>query len=224
MELKIGENIKRLRREKGFTQEQLAELLNVSCAAVSKWESSYTYSDITLLMPIANVFNITLDELLGYSASQMEEEIETLIKKYNQMQYDGHFEEATAMLCDARKKYPNDYRIMHLYMWNLAGGTADNDNRVLKKNCEEFTSICDCILDGCTDEKIRLEAMTMKAKLLHANGNTKGALALLSNFPTWYESADQKSEQLFVKDSAEFGYWVRKNLYSLADFAADKGV
>ncbi len=38
MELKIGENIKRLRREKGMTQEQLAELLNITNAAVSKWE------------------------------------------------------------------------------------------------------------------------------------------------------------------------------------------
>lgn len=45
MKLKIGENIKRLRKQKGLTQEQLAELLNVSCAAVSKWESCDTYPD-----------------------------------------------------------------------------------------------------------------------------------------------------------------------------------
>jgi DNA-binding XRE family transcriptional regulator len=43
MELKIGNNIKRLRKNKGMTQEQLAELLNISSAAVSKWESGDTY-------------------------------------------------------------------------------------------------------------------------------------------------------------------------------------
>ena len=49
MELKIGENIRRLRKEKGLTQEKLAELLNVSCAAVSKWESSDTYRTLQCL-------------------------------------------------------------------------------------------------------------------------------------------------------------------------------
>jgi transcriptional regulator with XRE-family HTH domain len=55
MELKIGKNIRRLRRDKGMTQEQLAELLNISCAAVSKWESCDTYPDITMIFPLAHL-------------------------------------------------------------------------------------------------------------------------------------------------------------------------
>lgn len=224
MELKIGENIKRLRRDKGMTQEQLAELLNISCAAVSKWESCDTYPDITMIFPLAHLFEVSVDELMGYDAARTEVEIEGIISDYQQLQFNGRFKKATEILCKARKEYPNDYRIMHIYMWDLAGGSADNDPAVLTKHYDEFMQICDCILGGCTNEQIRLETLTMKAKLLYVKGGTPGALELLRNFPTWYQSSGQKIEQLFAKDTPEFRYWVRKNLYELADFAADKAV
>ena len=67
MEITIGENIKRLRLEKGITQEQLAEILNVSNAAVSKWERGGSFPDITLLFPLSDYFGISLDELMGHS-------------------------------------------------------------------------------------------------------------------------------------------------------------
>ena len=63
MEISIGENIRRLRKEKRMTQRELASRLNVSIQAVSKWERSYSYPDVTLLMPIADIFSVTLDEL-----------------------------------------------------------------------------------------------------------------------------------------------------------------
>ena len=55
MEMNIGTNIKRLRLAKGMTQEQLASLLSVSTAAVSKWEARNTYPDVTLLFPLAEL-------------------------------------------------------------------------------------------------------------------------------------------------------------------------
>ena len=66
MEITIGENIKRLRRERGMTQEQLAEKLNITNAAVSKWERGDSLPDITMLFPIADYFGISVDELMGY--------------------------------------------------------------------------------------------------------------------------------------------------------------
>ncbi len=65
MEIAIGENIKKLRRSKGITQEQLAEVLNVTNAAVSKWERGGSLPDITLLLPLAEYFGVSVDELLG---------------------------------------------------------------------------------------------------------------------------------------------------------------
>ena len=64
--LKIGEKIKSKRKEFEYTQEEIANILYVTKAAVSKWENGESYPDITLLPKIAQLFNITIDELFDY--------------------------------------------------------------------------------------------------------------------------------------------------------------
>ena len=76
MKMTIGANIKRLRSEKNVTQEQLSAAMNVTCAAVSKWERGETYPDITLLQPLAYYFGVTLDTLMGYDREKIQTEIE----------------------------------------------------------------------------------------------------------------------------------------------------
>ena len=66
-ELKIAEKIKEKRKERDFTQEKLANILGVTKAAVSKWENSESYPDITMLPKIAQLFHITMDDLFGYT-------------------------------------------------------------------------------------------------------------------------------------------------------------
>lgn len=63
--MSLSGNIKRLRLEKNLTQEQLATKLGVSAQAVSKWETSETYPDGALLVPLANELEVSLDELFG---------------------------------------------------------------------------------------------------------------------------------------------------------------
>ena len=65
MELKIGNNITRLRREKDVTQEDFAELLGVSSQSVSRWENGVCYPDMELIPAIANYFGVSVDELFG---------------------------------------------------------------------------------------------------------------------------------------------------------------
>ena len=64
--LKINENIARLRREKGITQEELAVALGVSNQAVSKWEAGKCCPDIEMLPELAGYFRVSIDELMGY--------------------------------------------------------------------------------------------------------------------------------------------------------------
>ena len=63
--MSLSGNIKRLRLKKNLTQEQLATKLGVSAQAVSKWETSETYPDGALLIPLANALEVSLDELFG---------------------------------------------------------------------------------------------------------------------------------------------------------------
>ncbi|MFA7700998.1 MAG: helix-turn-helix transcriptional regulator [Bacilli bacterium] len=65
MEESLRQRIARLRRNKGLTQEDLGDKVGVSSQAVSKWETDSSVPDVTLLVKIANIFDISVDELLG---------------------------------------------------------------------------------------------------------------------------------------------------------------
>lgn len=60
----FGNFLYQLRKEKGMTQFDLAEILGVTNKAVSKWESGTAFPETAQLVPIANIFNVTVDELL----------------------------------------------------------------------------------------------------------------------------------------------------------------
>ena len=63
----LNDTIRALRRERGMTQEQLAEAMNVSAAAVSKWENGQSVPDILVLTALADFFEVSLDALVGYT-------------------------------------------------------------------------------------------------------------------------------------------------------------
>ena len=62
----IGDTIRTLRKNKNMTQEELAEILQVSSQSVSKWENHLSVPDVAMLPIIARLFGITMDELFGY--------------------------------------------------------------------------------------------------------------------------------------------------------------
>ena len=77
----IGTNIKTYRKNKGFTQEELADLLNVTPQAVSKWESENSLPDTSMLIPLAQVLGVSTDALLGYDSLSENEEVIARVKE-----------------------------------------------------------------------------------------------------------------------------------------------
>ena len=71
MSLSLGKKISELRKEKGITQEELADKLGVSPQAVSKWEHDLSCPDIMSLPDIADIFGITIDELFGKTKQKL---------------------------------------------------------------------------------------------------------------------------------------------------------
>ena len=80
---KIGFFLKELRKEKGITQEEFAEELNVSGRTVSRWETGNNMPDISLLIEIADFFDVTIPEIInGERKSEiMNEEVKEVADK-----------------------------------------------------------------------------------------------------------------------------------------------
>ena len=223
MNIKISENIKRLRKTKKITQEGLAEIFNVTPAAVSKWENNETYPDITLLFPLSHFFGVSIDELMGYDYMVIEEEIKRVKEEIHNTWYvNNDWGKAKELVINARTSYPNDYEIMVNYLFFTTGGMADNDSSVLLQNEKEIIKVCDLILEGCDVENYRLEAINYKAKVLYAKGDEQVALELLNNFPSFYHTSGQKIEQLYKKGTNEYYNQLTFNLYELATFVGNK--
>ncbi len=111
----MGQIIKRLRKERNLTQEELAEHLGISAPAVSKWENNTAMPDISQVVPLANLFGVTTDVLFGTYGIEHENEVNSRLKEIYEI-YDSckHGDEgATALVIlekyrDAIRTYPNN--------------------------------------------------------------------------------------------------------------------
>lgn len=81
-QMKIGNFLKELRKEKGITQAQLSETLNVSARTVSRWETGSNMPDISILVDIADYYDISIPEIInGERKSEIMNEEERKIAK-----------------------------------------------------------------------------------------------------------------------------------------------
>lgn len=78
--MRIAENIMRLRKQKGVTQDEMATFLGVTKAAVSKWENGQSMPDIVMLPQLATYFDVTVDELIGYEPQLSKEQIQQIYR------------------------------------------------------------------------------------------------------------------------------------------------
>ncbi len=110
MSVDLAKIITSLRKEKGFTQEKLSEMLGVSTAAVSKWETGNSYPDIFLLPKIAEIMNVSVDYLLGYDSS-VSKNVDKIISSAEASNKSGNPDEAISILKMALVHYPNNDRL-----------------------------------------------------------------------------------------------------------------
>ena len=111
MKSNIAENIKLFRKEKGFTQEQLAEAMGVSVGAVSKWESGASVPELSLIMELADFFEVSVDSLLGFNLR--DNSAEETAERIDSLQDSKKYAEAIAEAEKALKKFPNNFRIVY---------------------------------------------------------------------------------------------------------------
>lgn len=112
LDIKIAHIISENRKLKGITQDELANYIGVSKAAVSKWENGQSYPDITFLPQLATYFNISIDELMGYEPQMTKEDIRNLYLKLSKDFTIKPFEDVVVDCQEIIRKYFSCYPLL----------------------------------------------------------------------------------------------------------------
>jgi transcriptional regulator with XRE-family HTH domain len=181
MQIYFGENIKRLRRERDLTQEDLARFLGVSFQAVSKWERGETTPDIATLPGIARYFGVTTDALLGVDKLDEDERMNEYSAKYSENNRNGLTDENIALWRAAYEEFPNNFSAINmylnsLYMWSVAHNDYD-------KYRDEIIALGTQFLDDCKDENLRLGVIQTLSFTYAAANDTEAALKYANLLP-----------------------------------------
>lgn len=178
--LHLSENLKKYRVMKNLTQEDVAEYLRITPQSVSKWERGESYPDITFLPALANIFETSIDLLIGMDTIRGEEAIHNIHAKASEYQRSGDYDMAEKTYRDALLLFPNKPGII----LGLAGTLA------LKGDTEEAIELMERGLPLSESEK---QKATMRATLCFLYlkvGREDRANQLASQLPHMRESRE----------------------------------
>ena len=232
----FGTKIKTLRARDGITQEKLASALGVTAQAVSKWESENGYPDLEFLTPIANFFNITLDELFSHDLAEKQRKIDEYCAEYDRLFRNWSTpEECVELMRRALAEYPaNEKFLFRLatalwYKWDNEVRSCDGigkwidgkykrDQSIVKsiKGWEEPRQIMEELLSNSTDDSIRYESTQLLIFLYSNIGEKDRAIELAEHYPDSMNSFLSTAFELNYEDDSLM-YGQRQIIWGLYD-------
>ncbi len=163
-EINIAAVITNKRKEKGMTQDTLAEHMGVTKASVSKWETAQSYPDITLLPQLATFFNISIDELLGYMPQMTKADIRKtyrmLTEAFERSPFEEVFEQSQSIIKKYYACFPLLLQMVVLYMNHHS--LADSRSRQ-EEILKEAIELCERIISESDDVWIIKQANSFVA-------------------------------------------------------------
>lgn len=127
----LAVNIRAMRKARGLTQEQLADVFGVTVGAVHKWEAGLSTPELPLILEMADFFDTSLDVLIGFTPR--DNRIEKLASRLRKMAYvmdpDGPLEAQKAL-----KKYPHNFAIVFecALLYGVNGINPKNEDYLLR--------------------------------------------------------------------------------------------
>lgn len=182
--LNMNETIRARRRALGLTQEQMAERLGVSAAAVSKWELGASYPDITLLPALARLLGIDLNALLGFEREPGRNEVSSMLQGVNELAKAQGIDAAIERAQEILREYPACGAL-------LFGLAATLEGRMMmagmpyeeKKMLEPLLMNWYLRAADCTDPEAREAAANLLAAKYLAQGEIDRAQAMMKRLP-----------------------------------------
>ncbi len=187
MKFRLGENLRTYRLQKGLTQEQVADVFGVSPQAISRWENSTAYPDITLLPGIAMYFDVSLDTLLGMDKLRDADAINEIHCRVHTLVSEQRYAEAATLIKDSLKRYPNNSGLL-IELCEALSQTNNTDEAI-----------------AVSERVLKLSDISMKARstvtanllYLYLRANRKqDAELLLQTLPHVWESREMLKAEL----------------------------
>jgi len=178
--LHLTENLKRYRLLKNMTQEDVADCLRITPQSVSKWERGESYPDITLLPALANIFETSIDLLLGMDTIRAQQTQYRIHETAMAQQKAGDYAAAEKTYRNALAVYPNKPGMI----LGLAGVLA------LQDRAEEAIALTEKGLRLSDNEKQKGTARAMLCFLYVRAGQKAKAVALAAQLPHMRESRE----------------------------------
>ncbi len=181
-DLKIGRILLEHRRKRGVTQDELAEYIGVSKAAVSKWETAATYPDITLLPQLAAFFNISIDQLIGYEPQMTRRDIRQLCRTLARDFSCKPFEQVMDCCRDYARKYFSCpellFQLGGLYINHcMLAGAPEKGAAIL----EEAITLFQRVREESDDSSLAGQAAKMEGICLLQLGRSQEVIELLEH-------------------------------------------
>ena len=180
MMMYLPANLKKYRIAKDLTQEEVAEFLGITAQSVSKWERGESYPDITFLPALANIFETSVDLLIGMDAIRAEETRYSIHKTAVEYQKNGEYDKAEKTYREALLIYPN----MPGMILGLAGSLA------LKGDTAEAIELIERGLPLSANEKQKATLRAALCFLYLKAGREDKAGRLASELPHTRESRE----------------------------------
>ena len=209
----IADTIRYHRKRLSLTQEQLAERIGVSFQAVSKWECGTATPDLSMIVVLANFFDITTDTLLGVDIAKKKERVDAVLAEYNRLSNLGKEKERFDYICAAYREFPGDNRILDKYLWSLCYDPYHGCEGLLVHE-EEITSLCNRIMNECVDDEVRYSAISIMCGLYRDKGDIVRAKEMIARLPR--DMQGEETECLYTRgESKEWWDAIRANTNNL---------
>ena len=189
--MSIGQNIKKYRKEKGYTQRDLADLIGVSVQSISKWETDVGAPDISLVVPLASALDISTDALFAYECHVKHKGYEELRKDYSKQDVfrdQSYTPQEYEILCNYFSAHPQNSEAASMCLKCLVdmivmGKTQGKGKSELLAACEKYAN---CVFKYETDADTVFMSHFVLARGYAALGEKEKSKELLGKNPVTF--------------------------------------
>ena len=219
--MNIGNKIRELRKQRGITQEQLAESIGISFQAVSKWENNIALPDITLVPVLASYFGVSMDELFDFNLKEIEHAVSIITEKAYQYR-ESNPAESRRILEEGLKKYPENDILLNNLLYVLDYSVKP----------DETIAIASKLIEKTNQNDVKYDALRFLAYAYKAKGDLESAEAAIEQIPEiYFTKLTEKAYLLSGKakfEAAEKQKWISfenllQMMWKLAEYYEENG-